>query len=138
MQETIVINLIIYNMIFIPIIIALSGFIYFLVFYVCESAWVVAFVNIFLNMFLFHWLYVMRLHNDVDRIWTYQKKRWYEFFDRLFASIRIFWLFFDMFFSSFVRFVESDMRKMIKWSSNEGGRIYVNKSYYYGCGWDTF
>ena len=56
------------------IIIALSGFIYFLVFYVYESAWLVAFVNIFLNMFLFHWLYVMRFHNEVDRIWTYQKK----------------------------------------------------------------
>lgn len=74
MQETIAINLIIYNMIFIPIIIALSGFIYFLVFYVYESAWLVAFVNIFLNMFLFHWLYVTRFHNEVDRIWTYQKK----------------------------------------------------------------
>ena len=74
MQETIAINLIIYNMIFIPIIIALSGFIYFLVFYVYESAWLIAFVNIFLNTFLFHWLYVTRFHNEVDRIWTYQKK----------------------------------------------------------------
>ena len=36
------INLIIYNMIFIPIIIALSEFVYFLVFYVYESAWLVA------------------------------------------------------------------------------------------------
>lgn len=79
-------------MIFIPIIIALSGFIYFLVFYVYESAWLVAFVNIFLNMFLFHWLYVMRFHNEVDRIWTYQKSHESiegQFFDRLFASIKI-------------------------------------------------
>ena len=59
-----------------------------------------------------------------------------QFFDRLFASIKIIWLFFDI-FSSFVRFVERDMRRMIKWTRNEGGRIYVNKSNHNGCWWDT-
>lgn len=62
------IELIVYHLIFIPIIIFLIGCQLYLYIYIPGSSFLIAFSCIFSNMVIFHYLYVMRLHRYVDRL----------------------------------------------------------------------
>ena len=70
-KKDISIELITYNIIFIPIIIAL----YFAMYYVWTtfigSGWFCAFISIFASMFLFNYLYVMHFYKIIDRIFVH-------------------------------------------------------------------
>lgn len=70
-KKDISIELVTYNIIFIPIIIAL----YFAMYYVWTtfigSGWFCAFISIFASMFLFNYLYVMHFYKIIDRIFVH-------------------------------------------------------------------
>lgn len=62
--KTITIEFKTYSMIFIPLIVLLMG----LIIYFKESPWLVAFILLFYNMLIFHYLYVWKIHKTIDEI----------------------------------------------------------------------
>lgn len=65
-EEMISIELIEYSLIFIPIIIGLTIVEFYIALNSNGSAWFIAFLLIFSNMFLFNYLYVLKLYKYID------------------------------------------------------------------------
>lgn len=73
MNKLIHIELITYNLIFIPISLIITGFIIYLWTNVQGSAFVIAFCDLFLNMTIFHYCYVMKSHKYIDQLWVHKE-----------------------------------------------------------------
>lgn len=73
MNKLIHIELVTYNLIFIPIILIIGGFMLYLWTSVQGSAFVIAFCGLFLNMTVFHHCYVMKGHKYIDQLWLHKE-----------------------------------------------------------------
>ena len=70
-NKDISIEIISYSFIFIPIIIALGYAMYYIWTTFTNSGWFCAFISIFYDMFIFHYLYVISFYKTIDRIFIH-------------------------------------------------------------------
>ncbi|WP_270640446.1 hypothetical protein [Longibaculum muris] len=73
LPSTISIEIITYSCIFIPIIIILTVIELYLTLNIPGSAWLVAFVMLFSHLFIFHYIYVIKLYKYVDGVFSLGK-----------------------------------------------------------------